>query len=361
MAKDDQDLKRHLIEHLGTDALSAPEKSDLVTRTMDVMTWVIQRTRKRYAERPERLVACISSSTVENALAVWSSSELDWIVLSEGLMNLYRDSVEEVARLYQLAFPEVVNTELFKRLQAEKPLSGGFGSALSSLMYFAAIAFYTGHEAGHHLAGHDGHYTMGAHAEQSFDALTDADQAALTRQSLEREADLIGLGLCRRAMESLLGQLWEVRQFSQRERKVYQRVLATLISVGTMTALLKLKPREIEWKSISEKTHPPGVVRAVTLASSISQYFKDNFSELDDSARDWIRLAALELAAGASIQPGSTVDKVYQERLDRGGEPAALRATGIRKALYDPDFYAYIDQLKQAREAIAPNLKPRVS
>jgi len=48
------------------------------------------------AAEQETLVAAISSSAKANALAVWSGSGLDWIVLSEGLMELLRDRIDSI-------------------------------------------------------------------------------------------------------------------------------------------------------------------------------------------------------------------------------------------------------------------------
>ncbi len=359
LAHDDTDLRAQLVKYFKTDALARPDESDLVNSTMDVINWVVQQARSLYASEPTRLVAAISLASAQNALAVWSSSRRDWIVVSVGLMELLRNAVDELGREFARTFPEIMETGLMQRLQSKPPLRGGFETSLGSFLYFSALAFFAGHEAGHHLAGHDGYYVGGAHAEQSAEANDAADETWLAKQALEREADLIGLKLCRMSMTKLLSQLWEVDQYSVAERRSYQRVLAALLGTGAMTAALRITPRQIDWDDLPSRNHPPAVIRVLTLAGSMSRSINEGFSDLDDISRKWIRLMSLELVAGATINPGTEADRVYQARLARGGEPAAVRATGMRKALHDPRFHDYDARLDAALASIKPRLRPR--
>lgn len=363
LAETDADLQQQLVIHFGTRELAAPNKSPLVATTVDAMTWVIQNARSMYKAEPERLVATISSSATANALAVWSGSGLDWIVFSEGLMTRLRDGMDNVAGRFETTFPDLMNTELIQRLLAKSPLSGGFTTSLSSFLYFAAVVFLTGHEAGHHLAGHRSQYPKRAHAENSENGAIDVGGSWLIGQALERDADLLGLTLCRIAVISLLCRLWnleEAENLSATERRNFQRVLAALISTGALAVAVFIKPKNIKWASQPNASHPPAVARLLTLASSISFAIKENFYDLDTLYRRRIRLMSLEVAVGATIAPGTDVDRIQQERIARGGEPAAIRATGIRKALHDPTFRKYMAQLEATIKEIRPRLKPRM-
>jgi len=362
LAKSDADLEQQLAIHFDTSDLSAPDKSPLVTTTVLVMTWVIQQARSMYKVEPENLVAVISSSAKANALAVWSGSGRDWIVLSEGLMELLRDRIDSIAERFAATFPELIDTDLMRRLLAEEPFSGGFKTSLSSFLYFAAIAFFAGHEAGHHLGGHKSQYPKRAHAEHSEDDAIDRGGDWLIGQALERDADILGLTLCRIAMTRLLSKLWKVTEaenLSAYERQIFQRVLAALISTGALTAAVLIKPKSIDWAKVPKVSHPPAVARLLTLALSISLAIKENFHGLDAVYRRWIRVMSLEVAVGATIAPGTDADRIQQERIARGGEPAAIRATGIRKALNDPTFRKYVTQLDATIKEIRPRLRPR--
>jgi len=362
LAKSDADLEQQLAIHFDTSDLSAPDKSPLVATTVLVMTWVIQQARSMYKVEPENLVAVISSSAKANALAVWSGSGRDWIVLSEGLMELLRDRIDSVAERFAATFPELIDTDLMRRLLAEEPFSGGFKTSLSSFLYFAAVAFFAGHEAGHHLAGHESQYPKRAHAEHSEDDAIDRGGDWLIGQALERDADILGLTLCRIAMTRLLSKLWKVTEaenLSAYERQIFQRVLAALISTGALTAAVLIKPKSIDWAKVPKVSHPPAVARLLTLALSISLAIKENFQGLDAVYRRWIRVMSLEVAVGATIAPGTDADRIQQERIARGGEPAAIRATGIRKALNDPTFRKYVTQLDATIKEIRPRLRPR--
>jgi hypothetical protein len=163
-------------------------------------------------------------------------------------------------------------------------------------------------------------------------------------------------------MSGLLSKLWEVDEAERLQtqgRAEFQRVLATLIGAGAMTAALLFCPRKIDWNEVPERSHPPSVARVVILAMSISAAIKDGFPDLDDVSRRWIRLMCLEVAAAATISPGSKEDQVYRERLARGGEPPAIRATGVRSAFNDPRFEDYLAQLEAALQAVKLRLKPR--
>lgn len=184
----------------------------------------------------------------------------------------------------------------------------------------------------------------------------------LIGQALERDADLLGLTLCRITMIRLLSKLWSVEEaenLSADERKNFQRVLAALISTGALTAAVFIKPKSIDWESVPNGSHPPAVARLLTLASSISLAIKENFHDLDTFYRRWIRQMSLEVAVGATIVPGTDADRIQQERIARGGEPAAIRATGIRKALHDQTFRKYMARLDATIKEIRPCLKPR--
>lgn len=355
----DAKLKAQLIGYLKTDALSLPEKSDLLSSTCDIITWAIIQARKSYAHDPQRLVGIVSASTDANALAVWGSTEYDWIVVSEGLMQLLYASADDMATRLTEAFPELLQSQLGQRLQATPPLKGGFQTSLGSFLYFAAISFFVGHEAGHHLAGHDGHFLSGAHAE--FDDRSTAQEGPnmTTEHALELQADRVGLTICRIVTAQLLSKLWEIRTFTEHEKHEYQRVLAILLCGGAMMSAVRIKPKAIEWSDVLGRTHPPAVARVIILSMSLSRSIKANLHCLDDVSRRWIGLKCLDVAAGATIKSGSPEDQVLQERLARGGEPAAIRAVGLRKALFDPQLTAYYEQLDNHLDAIRPQLRPR--
>lgn len=246
-----------------------------------------------------------------------------------------------------------------QRLRTVPPLRGGFQTSLGSLLYFAAISYFAGHEAGHHLAGHDGYYLSGAHAEAEDEGTGQSGATKITMQALEHQADRVGLTISRIVMMKLLSKLWEVRSFSDVEKREYQRILAILLSGGAMMAVVKIKPRDFDWADIPGRTHPPAVVRIISMATELSAAFKRNFDALDHVSRRWIRINCLELAVGATINSGTNEDRIYQDRLARGGEPAAIRAVGIRKALNDPRLKQYYGELERCLTAVRPQLRPR--
>lgn len=356
-ASTDAGLKVQLIKFLGTDALSLPTKSELVSSTCDVITWAVMQARVGYVRDSKRLVSVISASQTANALAVWGKTNYDWIVISEGLLEILRAAANDIGDRLAAVFPELFESQLGQRLLATPPLKGGFRSTLGSFLFFAAISYFVGHEAGHHLSGHDGYYVGGAHAEADDNSEVQQGETKTMEQALEQQADQVGLTICRIVVIKLLSRLWDVQLFSDAEKVEYQRVLAILLSGGAMMSVVKIKPKNFDWSDVPGGTHPPAVVRIISLAMQLSAALK-NFDHLDTVSRKYIRLKCLELAVGATIKPGCNEDKIFQARLARA-EPAAIRAVGIRKALHDPQLKKYYRQLEQCLEAVRPLLRPR--
>jgi hypothetical protein len=357
-ANTDAGLKYQLVKFFGTDALSLPAKSELVSSTCDVVTWAVMQARTGYVRDSKQLVSLISASQNANALAAWGETEYDWIVISEGLMEILRAAADDMGDRLAAAFPELSESQLGRRLLAIPPLKGRFRSTLGSVLYFAAISFFVGHEAGHHLSGHDGYYVSGAHAEADDHSKEQQGETKTVEQALEHQADQVGLTICRIVVTKLLSQLWDVQSFSDAEKVEYQRVLAILLSGGAFMSVVKIKPKNFDWSDVPGGTHPPAVVRVISMAMQLSAVFKENFGYLNTVSRKWIRLKCLELAVGATIKPGSDEDRIFQARLARA-EPAAIRAVGIRKALHDPQLKRYYRQLQQCLETVRPHLRPR--
>ena len=125
-------------------------------------------------------------------------------------------------------------------------------------------------------------------------------------------------------------------------------------------AVALIKPKEIkDWTAVATRTHPPAVMRILNLAAELSAVIKATFNDLDAASRKWIRLKSLGLAVAATIKPWTKEDATYQERLARRGEPAAIGAVGIRKALYDPQRLKYNVEIAAALKAVWPRLRPR--
>lgn len=361
IARGDPALKTILFKYFKTDKLSSPDRSELVSATCDAITWPIQEARALYDKDPQRLVGLISTSNVANALATWQPPGYDCIVVTEGLMEILFNASDDMGALITQAFPELFKSQLGRKLQEVPPLRGGFKTALGSFLYFGAISFFAGHECGHHLAGHDGYYLNGAHAEVDDDNLNHDRATKTTEQALEQEADKIGINICKNTLAKLLSKLWDIRTFSDADKRHYQRILAILLSSGTLMALVRIRPREIDWVDIANSTHPPAIARIILMSLELSAALKLHFNSLDRVSRQWIPIKCLEVAAGGTIKSGTKEDMIRQERLARGGEPAAIRAVGIRKALFDKSLEQYYVNLERSLNVVRPQLRPRTS
>lgn len=354
-AKVDVGLKSQLIKCLDSDALIEVNSSDFIATTCGLVDLALREARKLYAKDPDRLVCVISESKKSNAYAIWGSTRCDWIVLTEGLLIELRNSANEAGRRFSEMSPETLQTPLGKRIQSLTPLSGGFQTALGSLLYVAAIGFFIGHEAGHHLNGHDGYYVNGVHAEVVSDQELGTDKDALIKQALEFQADQYGVLISSRIMMSFILESIDAKDYSEHEKQQYSRTIAALLSTGVLMALVKIRPQAIDWVAIENSTHPPAALRVIAISAHLSVTIKQNFGSLNETARKWIRLMSLELAAQGAIKSKSKEERVFQECVIRK-EPAALRAVGIRAALHDPTVPIYLEKIRQSLKAVKPCL-----
>jgi hypothetical protein len=355
-ARADASLRAQLIKFLRSDTLVPKGHSELVDGTCDVINIALMEARKLYARNPERLACVIAASSMTNAYAIWGSPRYEWIVLTEGLLTKLRDAADEAGRRFSERIPEILASPLGKRILSIPPLSGGFKTTLGSLLYVAAVSFFVGHEAGHHLDGHDGYYTNGAHAEVESGMGEEAVADAMIKQALEFNADYYGSLISRRAVMHLLLKLVDIEAFSESEKRQYSRVIAVLLSAGALMALVTIRPQPIDWTSIEKVDHPPATLRAIGISAEFSVAFKEHFSFLTNTERRWIRLMVLELAAQGTFKSKSKEDKIFQQRAS-SNEPAALRAVGIRAALFDPLVPAYIESIRQHLQAVKPLLQ----
>jgi hypothetical protein len=79
---------------------------------------------------------------------------------------------------------------------------------------------------------------------------------------------------------------------------------------------------------------------------------------LDRKVLRLIRVKALEVALGATLDPKVMKSEQFLTMLSRG-EPAAIHASGVRKALDDQKFAQYQKTLAAALKAVSPRLRPR--
>jgi hypothetical protein len=155
-----------------------------------------------------------------------------------------------------------------------------------------------------------------------------------------------------------LTRLVDDRDYNEHEKREYNRVMAALLSVGVLMALIRIRPRAIDWTRIERSTHPPAALRAIWISIQTSEAIKIYFGNLSEAERRWVRIIALELSAQGTITSNSEEEKIFRKRAERG-EPAALRVVGIRGALFDPQVQSYIGEIRRSLDVVRARLQPR--
>jgi len=352
MAQTDQELRKQLQTFFGTADVIPGGATGLSHTSAKLTEMAIRLGRSKYSEQPERLRAVLSTSSKENAVAIWTDQG-DWVVLSAGLMLRLAQTACTSSEVLT-ALDEVSATELVRKLGQLAPCPG-LPSALASALFIAAWTFFCGHEIGHHLAGHDGYYrVLGAVQECEDDALSEG----MERQALELVADDHGVAISLACTGRFLMDAIDGRVFTPTAEKEYQTMLTTLVSVGSLLALAVFQPRPVDLKSQRSRTHPPSSLRALWIASRLIDAMGRAIPSLSKQELHDISYVSMELAALASIAPGSNLAAQAGQRSGRH-EPVAIRVLGIRKVLFDPNAGPYLKELLTRGEALKQRLRPR--
>jgi len=358
VAREDSLLKRVLIERFGTDVLASPSKSDLIAKTYEVFEWILQVARPRYSEKPERLKAIIVCSAKANAMAVWSGTEHDWIVVSEELIESLVKSANRAGAHFLKKMRVLVKERLMQRVQ-EVPRVPMLRSGVASFFYFAGISFFVGHEAAHHIKGHDGFYVAGAHAEISDDTAPENDLLAEEKQALEFDADTYGAALAMAAMLNWAVKFLDVNDLEAAEIPGHKFVLATLLQTGLLMGFFRIQPKAVEWGETAGASHPPAVLRMINLSNKLTSAIKTHFKELPPERHALIRIATLILITKETFSSKSTEGRAFEEKVKADGDLAALEAVGIIAALEDANTEPYLIRMQKTLANMHSKLRPR--
>jgi hypothetical protein len=161
----DKELKGLLLHYCKTTDLVLTSESPFVAKSCEMANIAVNEARKHYQANPGLLRCLLSAGEASDAFAFWTSTGIDWIVLTKALLENLRDGAEDMASRLSARMPSLLLSAIAKRIMEAPPLTEGLSSGLASLLYIAGIAFFVGHEAGHHLEGHSGHFYPGAPAE----------------------------------------------------------------------------------------------------------------------------------------------------------------------------------------------------
>lgn len=342
LARLDAALTQQLLTHYQTCEL-LPAKAGLSRSTCVALAWNIQQARVVFKHHPERIRGVIAKTDCANALAVWGDEQRHWIVVTEGLMHLLRDAAEANAARILDAFPAAFDCAAGRRLLAATPLPG-FQTMLAALLYFGAMSFVASHELGHHLAGHGAVYNVPGKA--ALLARWDVSHA------LERQADAIGVGGAVLSMNKLMNRFFTEMALTPARRKEQQTLVALVFTAGVLTIAARLVPTSFDFDEAPSAAHPPNVYRMIKIAALLMRPLR-SLALLDDPARKAIRIKCLEIVLGPRLALESTGNTIYNER----AAPATLRLNGIRRALHDPSYRAYMHRLDAGFQLFEENVR----
>lgn len=350
IAATDQHVQAWLTRKFQTTELLSSDMGGIAEAARDVINVALEFGRKQYSQGPERLCAVLSASEREMALAV--DGLRDWILVSKGLIARLFQVAEDLApRL--MAETGMRETGLGRRLTTLPPMHGGFTSALSSLLFTGALAFFVGHEIGHHLEGHLG--LLGSHATGDIFELP----RNIVEQALEVDADERGVIVSRQTMGLYLLQAIESREYSEAEKSEYHAVLAMLLSAGLFLCMAHLRPKAVSFKDRSDKSHPPGSLRVLLVSMYLTSSIKTIF-KITEKYRRQVRMISLDMASEACVEPGTKAAALLKERrANRKGEPHGMRALGLRRAIFDLDLKHRARELLAVRQKLKSSLVRR--
>ena len=333
LARLDAALTTQLLRHYKTSEL-LPAQRGLRRSTCVALAWNIQQARI-VAKEPQQIRGVISGASCANALAVWGDRQRHWIVVTEGLMTVLRDAAERNAARMVAAFPAAFASASGQRMVAATPLQG-FQTMPGALLYFGAMSFVASHELGHHLAGHGAYYNA-----QDKNALDDAALRARwdVPHALERQADAIGVGAALLCVNKLMARFFTAAGLTPVQRQEQQMLVAIVFAAGVLTSAARLVPDAFDFSAAPSATHAQNAYRLIRIAAMLMRPLR-SLALLDDATRKAVRIKCLEIVLG----PAEPV-------------PGAPRLPGMRQALHDPFFQAYMTQLDAGLLLFKENLR----
>lgn len=313
---------------------------------------IIEKIQKRYTRSERKLrLALHSSADIANALAVWTRPDNDWIVLSIGLLQKLHGGASRLGDLICTAYPTY---GLATTLNERSGSGDGELSQLAEAIYAAVVAFFLGHEAGHHFEGHDGFY--GPMSAVSESDILNLSNATIDSHALELGADLFGANESIRIMVAYLVHILPEGAINERSKSKYAEQIIFLAAAGVFAALFVLKPRKNGNHLGVGSTHPAKSFRALWLTNVVTSELANNFSSLDGSAIMDLVIQALIAAVGLTVNACEFGEwESYQKR---EGDIAALRATGIRRLIFDDGVSDYVATLHSRYLGLRERLGP---
>lgn len=351
-------LKRALLDVFKTSDLCRRDASVRILQAHELAKWGLRIASQDYDAAPERLGFVVSPSSVRNALAVWGYSKTDWIVLSDGLLAVLQDGANQTAEELEKHQSWLFATETIKQMQKVGNLAG-LQSPLASFLYFAAVSFFVGHEAGHHVLGHDGHFRSGVHAEGIDEGTDETSDSMLTKQALEYSADRYGVMVARVAMIRWLLQFVNEQTYTIEEQASFQYIVAVVMSLGVLMAHTVIKPRRVDWKEAYSRAHPPGTLRMINLSNALMESIGENFHWLKTKQIEEIRFFAIGVTAKRELIVGTPERTLYEERVGREGELAAFRAIGLLQMVHQDRATEHARKISEKYREVFPFLTPR--
>jgi hypothetical protein len=230
---------------------------------------------------------------------------------------------------------------------------------LSESLYASAIAFFICHEAGHHFDGHDGFFiSTGCVAETERWVVSKGatDSESLKKQALELGADIFGAKETLSLIVSFLLDSIPPGEYDENQQLSYQKQIAFLAASGLFTSLFIFRPAPDEDVNGS---HPPSAFRALWFANYITQEIDGYFNRLKiDQLRNLV-FQALEIGAAVSVIPNKVKFDEFAKYAQREGDMAALRATGIRKLIFDDNVMNYFAAIFALYSELKDQLKDK--
>lgn len=274
-----------------------PGEPSLNIATCIAMDWNLAFAKAVYIEEPSKIKAVICKSPVPNALAVVGEHNKLWVVITTALTDLLHSRSDEVGEKVIGSFLEFFGkSSLGYRLSNSKPITQDFSTMLGGLMYFAGISFFTSHELGHHLGGHMP--VFGVHAGSIDSQISDKEEelSALESQSLERNADQLGVkGAAFAVVHVLKRELYKSAAHKELEEVDY--LVAILLSAGIPMAHVLLNPVDVDWSAAKNKKHPPHLYRLANMRGLVRESL-DQLKLTDANRRDEICYRCFEPVIG---------------------------------------------------------------
>ncbi len=363
LAKNDVELARFLKHRAdGKQVLSALDPTIPATRIISAVSLnLFKDSQKSYVGMRHHLHLVFVESEVPNAFATWTAPGRDWVVICTGLLDELAYGAERLSNFIGAHKNDqsVAMRTVALALHHRPSNAVGGNSQLFDCLFAGGFAFFAGHEVGHHFDGHEAFFGSVSASAKGIDELNIWTQQApsIDQHARELGADVFSARKCIQCIVAYTADLLSFADMDEIETAARGECAIYLAAASLFTCLFVFRPGKYMGPLAASKTHPSHELRAVWLANFAICYLREAFPAIAPTEVSRLVLQCLQEAAALAALDSRRFKNLLSTGNYDAGE-SAIRASGIRRVIFDDEVTPYIEDVTSRYEILKKRLAP---